>query len=102
MNLQQQDQFYQWMTRLRTNSRAASTTTKDDVRITEMINGQLISKPAKKIEEVTEAKTTTTINEPKVWNLTKNGPILQQESKAASVQGINKLKEIHDFIKRGY
>jgi hypothetical protein len=50
-----------------------------------MINGQLVSKPAMKIEEVTETKTIPTVNEPKVWNLTKNVPILQQESKAASV-----------------
>ena len=147
MNLQQQEQFYQMMTRLR--SRAASS--KDDVRITEMVNGTLVSKPAKKIEYISEA-TTTSEPEAQVWNLTKDGPVLQSKaassqyevvkkyydmggsstgdpiykcgihdyetrsmkefnehialshndndtgSKAASVQGINKMKAIHDFI----
>ena len=92
-----QEELYQVMTRLKANSRAAST--QDYARVTEMINGLLVSKPAKKIEEVTEAKTTTT-NEPKVWNLIAHGPILQQqqENKAASVPGINKIKAIQDFI----
>ena len=56
MNLQQQDQFYQMMTRLRANSRAASSTELPEAerRVTEMINGQLISKPAKKVTLVQE------------------------------------------------
>jgi hypothetical protein len=98
MNLQ--EQFYQVMTRLKANSRAAST--KDDARVTEMINGLLVSKPAKKVEEVTETKTTTTEEtQPKVWNLTRNGPVQvleEQQSKAGSVPGINKIKAIHAFI----
>ena len=79
------------MTRLKANSRSAST---PDARVTEMINGLLVSKQAKKIEEVevTEAKTTTT----KGLDLTKDGPVLQ--SKAVSFPGINKVKEIHDFL----
>jgi hypothetical protein len=48
MNLQ--EQIYQVMTRLKANSRAASTP--DDARVTEMINGLLVSKPAKKQPEV--------------------------------------------------
>jgi hypothetical protein len=48
MNLQ--EQIYQVMTRLKANSRAASTP--DDTRVTEMINGLLVSKPAKKQPEV--------------------------------------------------
>jgi len=83
MNLQQQEEFYQVMTRHKANSssrsRAASLSTRD-ARVTEMVNGLLVSKPAKKIEE---AKTTT-----RVWRLTPQGPVL--ESKAASVPGINK------------
>jgi hypothetical protein len=43
-----QEQFYQMMTRLRANSRAAST--QEDARVTEMINGVLVSKLAKKIQ----------------------------------------------------
>ncbi|MEP6576961.1 MAG: hypothetical protein ABJB85_11080 [Nitrososphaerota archaeon] len=83
------------MTRQKTNSRAASTPSKDDARVTEMVNGILVSKPARKIEEVTEAKTT---KEALVWKLTPLGPVLELESKAASVPGINKLKAIQDFI----
>jgi hypothetical protein len=51
MNLQQQDRFYQMMTRLKANSRAASSTELPEAerRVTEMINGQLISRPAKKV-----------------------------------------------------
>ena len=68
------------MSRLKTNSRTASTS---DARITEMVNGVLV-KPAKKIEEITEVKTTTSKGaQPQVWNLTKHGPVLEQESKAA-------------------
>jgi hypothetical protein len=40
MNLQEQEQFFQAMTRLR--SRTAST----PARVTEMVNGLLVSKPA--------------------------------------------------------
>jgi hypothetical protein len=48
-----QEEFYQVMTRLKPNSRAASTqVSKDDARVTEMINGFLISKAAKKEPEV--------------------------------------------------
>ena len=45
MNLQQQEHFYQMMTRVKMNSRAASS---PHARITEMVNGLLVSKPAKK------------------------------------------------------
>ena len=75
MNLQQQEEFYQVMTRLKTNSKAAST---KDARVTEMINGLLVSKPT---------------NEPVVIDLQEYA-----KSAAASVPGINKLKEIQDFI----
>ena len=93
------EQFYQMMTRLK-RSRTASTQkgANANARVTEMVNGVLVSKPAKKIEYISEPKPTTT-NEPKVWSLTKDGPLLQQESKAASVPGINKMKAIHDFIR---
>ena len=87
MNLQQQEQFYQMMTRLKANSRAASS--KDDVRITEMVDGFLVSKPAKKIEYLSTKETQA--SEPIVIDL--------QKSKAGSVPGINKMKTIHDFIK---
>jgi hypothetical protein len=84
MNLQQQEQFYQMMTRLKTHSRAGSVP-KEDAIVTEIVNGLIVSKPAKKIEHISEAKTTS---EPQaqVWNLTKDGPVLQKESKAASTQ----------------
>src|SRR6187455_1738680 len=53
MNIQQQEQFYQMMTRLgaQGKSRAASSTELPEAerRVTEMINGQLISKPVTKV-----------------------------------------------------
>ena len=95
MNLQEQEQFYQMMARLRANSRAASLSTrKDDAIVTEIVNGFIVSKPAKKIEYISEPSKT---GEPqaRVWKLTKDDPVL--ESKAASIQE-NKLKAIQDFI----
>ena len=58
----------------------------------------MISKPLKKVEEISEATQTTTTKEAQVWKLTPQGPVLEQESKVASVAGINKMKAIHDFI----
>jgi hypothetical protein len=54
MDLQQQERFYQMMIRLKANSRAASSTELPEAerRVTEMINGQLISKPAKKVTNI--------------------------------------------------
>ena len=56
MILQQQEQFYQMMTRLRAQgkSRVASSTELPEAerRVTEMINGHLISKPAKKVTNI--------------------------------------------------
>ena len=98
MNLQQQDRFYEMMTRLKanSNSRAASSQgPKEDVMITEVTNGLIVTRPAKKIEYLFETEKTE--QEAQVWNLTKDGPVLQ--SKAASVPSINKLKAIHDFIR---
>ena len=84
MNLQQQEEFYQVMTRLRTNSRAASTLVQRDARVTEMINGLLVSKSA-------------TTKEPVVIDLQEYA----RSGKAASAPSItvNKMKAIHDFIK---
>ena len=92
MNLQQQERFYQFMNRIKANerSRAASTTedvrVTEDVRISEMVNGTLVSKPAKKIEYIGE--TTRKESEPIVIDL--------QKSKAGSVP-VNKLQEILRF-----
>ena len=70
MNLQQQDQFYQVMSRVKANSRA-----------TEMINGLLVSKSLKKEPEIIDLQD------------------YANSGKAASVPGINKMKAIHDFIR---
>ena len=91
MNLQQQEQFYQMVTRLKANSRAASTSTKDDAIITEMVDGLIVSRPAKKIEYLSTKETQA--SEPIVIDL-------QQKSKAGSVQE-NKLKVIQNFIRNG-
>ena len=62
------------------NSRAASSgIQKEDVMVTEVVNGLIVSKLAKKIEYIGEG--------------------IYAKSKAASVPGINKLKVIHDFIR---
>ena len=65
------------MTRLKANPRAASTS---DARVTEMVNGLLVSKPLKK--------------EPEVIDLQEYA-----KSAAASVPIFNKLKVIQDFIR---
>jgi ERCC4-related helicase len=75
MNIQQQEQFYQMMGRLR-GSRAAST------RVTEVTNGLLVSKPVNKEAEIIDLQEYAK----------------QTKSNAVSVPGINKLKEIQDFI----
>ncbi len=79
MNLQ--DQFYQVMTRLKANSRAAST---QDARVTEMVNGLLVSKPAKK--------------EPVMIDLQEYARSGKAANASGSFQDINKLKAIQDFI----
>jgi hypothetical protein len=83
MNLQQQDQFYQMMTRLKAKSRAASS--KDDVRITEMINGQLISRPAKKVTNIVDVKEQAQEKEPIVIDL--------QKSKAGSASTPDRISK---------
>jgi hypothetical protein len=57
MNLQQQERFYQWMTRVKANerSRAASTPPeKESETVTEVMNGLIVTRPAKKIEHISE------------------------------------------------
>ena len=80
MNFQQQEQFYQVMSRL--SSRAAST---PEERITEMVNGLLVSK----------SKPAATAKEPVVIDLQEYA-----KGKAANASvPTNKLKEIHNFIR---
>jgi hypothetical protein len=80
MNFQQQEQFYQMMTRLK------SSTTKEDTIVTEIVDGLIVSKPARKIEYIGETKE----SEPIVIDL--------QKSKAGSVPSINKMKAIQALI----
>ena len=82
MNFQEQDQFYQVMTRLRANSSSRSASVQEDARVTEMINGLLVSKPKK---------------EPEIIDLQEYAK--SRKSVSASVPSINKLKAIHNFIK---
>ena len=85
MNLQQQEEFYQMMTRLKANSRAAST---KDARVTEMINGMLVSKVA-----------SSTSKEPEIIDLQEYAKSRKGVFSNASFPGINKLKAIHDFLR---
>jgi anti-sigma28 factor (negative regulator of flagellin synthesis) len=75
MNLQ--EQFYQAMT----NSRAAST---PDARVTEMGNGLLVSKPAKKEPEVIDLQ--------EYAKSRKAGSVSNQDI------NVNKVRAIHNFI----
>ena len=78
---------HQIITRLYENSssRAASTRVQKDTRVTEMINGILVSKAASS-------------NEPVVIDLQEYAKSRKGLSSNASVQGINKLKEIQEFF----
>jgi len=92
MNFQQQ-QFYQVMTKVRANSKTASSgIEKEDVMVTEVMNGLIVSRPAKRIEHISELAAKTNEPQATIWNLTKDAPVL--ESKTGSVPGINKLKVI--------
>ena len=88
MNFQQQEEFYQVMSRLKTNSSSRAASTKD-ARVTEMINGLLVSKSASSKKE----------SEPVIIDLQEYAKSRKGVSSNASVPGINKLKVIHDFIK---
>ena len=65
MNLQHQERFYQFMNRVKANerSRAASSTPaneKENETVTEVMNGLIVTRPAKKIEHLSTTRTTTT------------------------------------------
>jgi hypothetical protein len=80
-----QEEFYQVMTRLKTNSRAASTqVSKDDARVTEIINGLLVSKPAKKEPEVIDLQ--------EYAKSRKAGSVFNQDI------NVNKVRAIHNFV----
>jgi hypothetical protein len=81
---QMQEEFYQAMTRLGANSRAASVP-RDDARVTEIVNGLIVSNPVAAIRK-----------EPEVIDLQEYA----KSSKVGSVSsmGINKVKAFHDFI----
>ena len=68
-------QFFQMMTRLKTNSRAASVP-KEDTIVTEVVDGSIVSKPSKKIEYIGEPKE----SEPIVIDLQKSKAVLFQVS----------------------
>ena len=65
---------------------------KEDAIVTEIVNGLIVSKPAKRVEHIAETKERNE-SKPIVIDLQEHS-----KSKAASVPGINKLKVIHDFI----
>ena len=97
MNLQQQEQFYQMMTRLRT-SKAASGIKKEDATETEtiMTEGLIVRKP---IASASRKKG------PEVIDLQEYARSVNRSPKAASMSvdvaavGINKVKAINDFIR---
>ncbi len=66
-----QEQFFQMMSRVKEaeRSRAASTPPKDDARITEIVNGLIVTRPAKKVTEITEIKTNESESAPEIIDL---------------------------------
>lgn len=88
-----QEEFYRVMTRLRANSRAASSL--PDARVWEMdSNGVIVSKPLKKVTVLSNQEKRE--SEPEVIDLQEYA----KSGKAVSVSGlgINKVKAIHDFM----
>jgi hypothetical protein len=83
MNFQEQERFYQAFRK----SRAASTP-KENETVTEVLNGLIVTRPAKKIEHLSTTTQETTTKEPVITEL--------GGSKAGSVQ-VNKLREILRF-----
>src|SRR6476469_1922135 len=88
LNLQQQEHFFQAMSRQR--SRAASVP-KEDVMVTKMVDGLIVSKPAKTIVYIGEIKKRNE-SEPIVIDSQEHA-----NSKAGSVPSINKLKIIQEL-----
>ena len=88
MNLQQQEQFYQMMTRLKANSRAASTPSTKRGRNDNRNHRRAYSylDQQRNIKKITnnEAKTTTITSEPQVWNLTKEWSSLTTRTRKQS------------------
>jgi hypothetical protein len=70
MNLQQQEQFYQFMNRVKANERSRAASTKEDTIVTEIVDGLIVSKPAKKIEYISTKETKP--SEPIVIDLQKS------------------------------
>ena len=60
------EQFYQVMTRLKANSRAAAASTP---MVTEVTNGLIVTRPAKKFQEYNNEAKTKTDKEPEVIDL---------------------------------
>ena len=78
MNLQQQERFYQMMTTDQKQIQAAchtETEAKEDTMITEVHDGLIVTRPAKKIEYLSEPAQTQQESEAQVWNLTKDRPV---------------------------
>ena len=92
MNLQQQEQFYQMMTlyKERRSRAASSSSATEDKRITEVVNGIITTRPAKRIEYLSSTEQNS--KEPIVIDL-------QSKAAAASVPVVNKLQEIIKFQK---
>jgi len=81
MNLREQERFYQFMNRVKANERSRTASTppeKENVTVTEIVDGLIVTRPAKKIEHLSTQEQQPR-PQAKVWNLTKDGPVLQSK-----------------------
>ncbi|HEY7109466.1 MAG TPA: hypothetical protein VH415_08575 [Nitrososphaeraceae archaeon] len=86
------------------SSRAASTTTEEeprhDVRITEVVDGLIVTRPARKYTDLSKQEQNQE-SEPEITVL--NDTWEKERSKAGSyrvpLQGINEVKELFDFLR---
>ena len=83
------------MTNLRRARSRAASVPRDDARVTEMINGIIVSKPAKKVTHLSNQEEQKQESELEVIDLQEYA-----KPKAGSVPstGVNKVKAIHNFM----
>ena len=91
LNLQQQERFYQFMNRVKANERSRGASSGiEDKRITEVVNGIITTRPAKKIEYLSEE----TQQGPEIIELTKSkaGSLRYRSEQVTGNLKVSKIK----------